>query len=471
MGSWETRSETAPVLPIHAALMRTGKPFFIAGSGNDPNNVFTPNGSAVWDLSNGTFSQPNTPLNLAGNPIDLFCGGQAFLSDGRLLFAGGTLQYDPFHGRRDTLAFDPSTQKWSTLGSMAGGRWYPTILTLGDGRVLAVSGLDQFGNLNVNPEIYSASTNKWSRYSQTTSNIPQYAHLFLLSDGRIFYSGAYMGGNYGVSPRILSLPSNFTQQITETAVSGLQNSDSGNQAASVLLPPAQSQKVMIIGGGDGSDNATNRVNIVDLTASSPTYTAAASLNYARMHCNAVLLPDRTVFVCGGSGHAEDGSMATNAAEIYNPSTNTWTIAASQTYARLYHSTALLLPDGRVISAGGNPQRTNDELHLEIYSPPYMLQTRPQITSAPSSVNYGQQLTIGITQGASIKWVSLIRATTSTHSCNTEQRLVDCTINSFTTSSLTVTVTSNKNIAPPGYYMLFITDQSNIPSVASWIQLS
>lgn len=470
VGSWTVMSYTAPILPMHAALLRSGKPFFIAGSGNDPNNIFTTNGSAVWNISGGTFSQPDTPLDNTDFPYDLFCGCHSFLADGRLLFAGGTLQYDPFWGQTVTLAFDPSTEKWSNLTLMTHGRWYGTLVTLGDGRVLAVSGLDENGNLNINPEIYSPSTNTWSRYSKPTSNIPQYAHLFLLSSGKIFYSGGYMGG-YTVSPRILTLPSNFTQQITETAVSGLQNPDYGNQAASVLLPPAQNQKVMIIGGGNGQDNATNRVNIIDLTSASPTYTAAASLNYARMHCTAVLLPDRTVFVCGGSGHSESGTQATKAGEIYNPRTNTWTLAASQTYARLYHSVAFLLPDGRVVSAGGNPSRGNNELHLEIYSPPYMSQTRPQIISAPSSVTYGQQFTIGINSGADIKWVSLIRPSAGTHSCDTEQRVVDCTINSFTSSSLTVTVPSNSNLAPPGYYMLFITDQSNVPSVASWIKLS
>jgi hypothetical protein len=279
-----------------------------------------------------------------------------------------------------------------------------------------------------------------------------------------------MGGSNGVTPRILTLPASFNQTITEQAVGGLQNADYGNQPASVLLPPAQNQKVMIIGGGNGSDNATTRTAIVDLTAANPTYTAAASMTYARMHCSAVLLPDHTVFVCGGSTHAQDGNNATRTGEIYNPATNTWTVVETATVNRLYHSGALLLPDGRVATFGGNPYRTGNEMRLEIYSPAYMSQTRPQITSSPSTVTYGQQITIQVSQTPNVKWVSLVRPAAPTHSCDTDQRVVDFTINSFANNTLTVTLTNNRNIAPPGYYMLFVTNQSGVPSVANWIKV-
>lgn len=478
-GSWQVLSYNSPILPIHAALLRTGKVFFFAGSGNDPTNTEEPKGSALLDLSNGTFSRPVTPLDIAGFPVDIFCAGQTFLPDGRLLVAGGTLLYDPFVGRLEALAFDPSTEAWTTLPSMTQGRWYPTLVTLGDGKVLAVSGLNENSNLSRNPEFFYDATNGWTNCSQqTVSRLPMYSHLFLLDNGKIFYSGADFYGWGSVSPRILTLPSlpaSFTKPITtaitETAVTGLKDGSYSNQAASVLLPPAQDQKVMIIGGGNRSGTATKRVNIVDLKATPPTYTVAASLNSSRMHCSAVLLPDHTVFVCGGSGSNESGAQARLAGEIYNPSTNTWTVVASATVTRLYHSVALLLPDGRVLTAGGNPIRGTNELRLEIYSPPYMSQTRPTITSAPSSVTYGQQITIATDQASNIKWVSLVKPMATTHSCDTEQRVVDFTINSVSGSNLIVTLTSNKNLAPPGYYMLFVTNQSNVPSVAKWIQVS
>ncbi|MEH2160375.1 MAG: galactose oxidase-like domain-containing protein [Nostoc sp.] len=466
---WQVLSYSAPILPIHAALLHTGKVFFFCGSGNDPAQLNTPYDSVVWDVSKGTFSRQAPPLDSNNQPIDLFCAGHSFNSKGLLMVAGGTLRYDPFYGSLSALMFDPISEKWVKKPSMNNGRWYPTVLTLGSGRLFALSGTDKDGNLNRQPEIYSASfANGWNAFP-TTSPFPSYAQLFLLTNGNIFYSGAQMSGNNGVAPSILTLPGTFTQSIAEKVVPGLQDPDFGNQGASVLLPPAQDQKVMIIGGGTGT-TATDRVNIVDLKATNPIYVAAKSLNYARMHNSAVLLPDRTVFVCNGSKMSEDTTQSMLPAEIYNPVTNTWTVVAQQNVPRVYHSVALLLPDGRVATAGGNPSRTVDELRLEIYSPGYMSQSRPIIQSAPKRLKYGLQFTIETRQAANIKWVSLIRPMATTHSCDTEQRLVDLPINFRNATSLNVTVTNNRNIAPPGWYMLFINDRNETPSVATWTQL-
>jgi hypothetical protein len=466
---WETLSYNAPILPIHAALLRTGKIFLFCGSGNNPARLNTPYDSVVWDVNQGTFSRQTPPLDNNNQPIDLFCAGHSFRPDGMLMVAGGTLRYDPFYGSPSALMFDPITEKWVKRPPMNNGRWYPTVLTLGSGRILAVSGPDKDGKLNKQPEIYSAFfPNGWNAFP-ITSSLPPYAHLFLLSSGKIFYSGAQMGGNYGVAPRILTLPDTFTQSITETVVPGLQASASGDQAASVILPPAQDQKVMIIGGGSGK-TATNRVNIVDLKATNPTYVAAQPLNYARMHHSAVLLPDRTVFVCNGSTMSEDTAKSMLPAEIYNPATNTWTVVAKQNVPRVYHSVALLLPDGRVAIAGGNPKRTVDELRLEIYSPAYVSRPRPIIQSVPEILNYKLPFTIQTPQAANIKWVSLIKPMATTHSCDTEQRLVDISITSRNATSLNLTLTDNRNIAPPGWYMLFITDNNGTPSVATWVKV-
>lgn len=474
VGSWELLSYSCPINPIHAALLRTGKVLFIAGSGNDSNNRNDTRGSAVLDLSAGTFSRPLTPNDAAGFPLDLFCVGHSFRANGTLLAAGGTLQYDPFYGSTATLVFNPVTEQWTQIQSMNSGRWYPTVVTLGSGRTFTLSGLDVNGQLDVYPEIYSSAfATGWNAFSQrTTSRFPMYSHLFLLSSGRLFYSGGYFE-NTGVSPRLLTLPLSFTQPISEQAVTGLAAQNFGEQAASVLLPPAQDQRVMITGGGDGFfGQATNRVSIVDLTVSNPTYTAAAPLNFARMHHNAVILPDRTVFVCNGSARGENLDQSDLPAEIYNPATNSWTVAATPNLSgRVYHSVAVLLPDGRVLVTGGNPDRGIEERRIEIYSPPYMSQSRPQIQSAAQTVSYGGTVTIQSPQAPDIQWVSLIRPMATTHSCETEQRLVDVPITSRTSTSVTTTVPINRNLAPPGYYMLFITNSSGVPSVARWIQLT
>ncbi|MEH1903375.1 MAG: galactose oxidase-like domain-containing protein [Nostoc sp.] len=467
---WEVLPYSAPILPIHAALLRTGKVFFFCGSGNDPNRSNTPYDSVVWDVNKGTFSNQAPPLDSNNQPIDLFCSGHSFTPDGLLMVAGGTLRYDPFCGSFSALTFDPITEKWVKKPSMNNGRWYPTLLTLGSGRIFAMTGSDKDGNLNKQPEIYSSTfANGWNAFP-ITSNFQSYAHLFLLSSGNLFYSGGHMG-NSGLTPRILTLPGTFTQSITEKAVLGLQDPGFGDQAASVLLPPAQDQRVMIIGGGNLGNTATSRVNIVNLKATNPTYVGSRYLKYARKHHSAVLLPDRTVFVCNGSTINEDITRSMLPAEIYNPATNTWTPVAKQNVPRVYHSVALLLPDGRVATAGGNPKRRVNELRLEIYSPAYMSRSRPIINSAPQTLSYGLQFTIQTAQAANIKWVSLIRPMATTHSCDTEQRLVDVPISSRSATSLSVTLTDNRNIAPPGWYMLFISDNNGTPSVATWTQLS
>jgi hypothetical protein len=292
----------------------------------------------------------------------------------------------------------------------------------------------------------------------------------LLDDGRLFYSGGRFGSAKGVTPCIWDMGTNAT-----TGVGGLTNNALRNQAASVLLPPAQEQKVMIIGGGPstGTSNATSDCHIVDLSRTTPSYGRADSLHTARMHHNAVLLPDRTVFVCGGSYVQESLAAAVRTAEIYDPDLDRWTEVAAAAVPRLYHAVALLLPDGRVVSAGSNPRREDDDKRIEIYRPPYLSAgTRPVISAAPPDLTYGQHFQISMpstAQAGSIRWISLIRPGATTHSFDMEQRLVDVP---FTASGtvLNATAPANRHLAPPGYYMLFVSNQNNIPSVARWVRL-
>ena len=481
-GKWTVLPYDCPINPVHAALLNTGKILFIAGSGNNPDNVDDPKGSAVLNYETGTFLRPTTPADENGDPFDLFCGGHSFLSDGRLLLAGGTLKYDPFKGLPGAFTFSPITEQWTTVQMMQHGRWYPTLVTLGDGRVLAVTGMDENAKLNRLPEIYDPVTNKWTIFSQQTGQLAMYSHLFLLASGKLFYSGVQYGSNHGMRPRLLTLPKNPAQLITEVSLPGLQDQYFGSQAASVLLPPAQDQRVMVIGGGDvrrklldGTTNptyntTTKRVNIIALKSTDLRYKPAAYLNYARLHQNAVLLPDRTVFVCNGSLVGQDVEKSLLPAEIYNPDTNTWTpVATPNVLGRVYHAGALLLPNGQVLTFGGNPKRRVYQPKLEVYSPPYMFKgPRPVIQKAPQAVTYNEIFTIETPLAQEIRWINLISPMAPTHSMDTSQRLVNVHINSRIGSTITLQLTGSSNTAPPGWYMLFITNYDKVPSVASWI---
>jgi hypothetical protein len=312
--------------------------------------------------------------------------------------------------------------------------------------------------------------------------LPLYAHLFLLDDGRVFFSGGRMDDPLDVQPCILDVAHN---PVTTAPVPDLLEPDMRNQSASVLLPPAQEQRVMIVGGGpvgkpDKTD-ATDAVSIVDLSGPQPHYLAAAPMGLPRLHVNAVLLPDRTVYAGGGSLKQEDEPLARLEAEIYDPATDTWTVMAASNVARLYHSTALLLPDGRVVAAGGNPEGGHsvrweppdpeEELKLEVFSPPYLFKgPRPQIRSAPESARFGETFTVGTAQAQRLKWVSLIKNGVTTHSFDSGQRLVDLDIVERDAGSVRVRVPDNPNLAPPGWYMLFLVDTDGIPSVATWIRV-
>ena len=449
-GLWELLPCDSQVLAVHAALLHTGKVLFFAGSGND--ELYTTGlRSIVWDYENGTFHQPVTP-------VDVFCAHQAFLADGRLLVVGGTETY-AFTGLRTTYMFDPATEQWIRLGDMSTGRWYPAAVALGDGRVLAAGGT---GDLAHQVEIYSPLTG-WAPAIARTHGWGQFPNLILLRDGRVFFTGANFDGG-ALAPFMFDVNTH-----AETPVGGLSPADQHGMAPSLLLPPAQSQKVMVLGGG-GPGGPSPAVNLVNLAVPAPHFVAGPPMAHKRAMQNAVILPDRTVFVSGG-GMDETPATAELRSEIYDPASNTWRPGAKATVPRLYHSIALLLPDGRVITAGSNPNRRDDELRLELFHPPYLFKgPRPFIERAPEAAHYGNTIEIHTLQADEIKWVQLIRPMATTHSCDTEQRLVDLKFSVSGFCKLLATLPREANLAPPGWYMLSIVDRQGVPSVAKWIHL-
>ncbi|MGB8699958.1 MAG: galactose oxidase-like domain-containing protein, partial [Thermosynechococcaceae cyanobacterium] len=433
-----------------------------------------PDCSAIWDYTNGnSFTQPLTPLLPSGIPYDFFCCGHAFLPNGNLFVAGGTIALNPSLGLPSSFIFNAGTLKWQTkLYDMDHGRWYPTLTRLSDSRILAVAGFDENGLLNKVPEIFTPRG--WRSFtSPTTISYPNYTAILLLEDGRLFSPGNNRDNGEAF---IITLPSSFSQPITQKIVKGLVNPTFSKYACVVLLPPAQDQKIMFIGGYDSerqTEPTSRRVNVVDLKSSAPVYTSAPPLRFGRCDHQAIILPDRTVLVTGGTRIRNSKPDAVFAAELYNPRNGTWTTLASASVPRLYHSVGLLLPDGRVLSAGSNVDSKDYEYRLEIYSPPYLFKgQRPVITANLTGVeiSYNQTITIETTQTSDIKWVELIRPSAVTHSVDVEQRLIDLpfTVNN---NKLQVQIIGNSNLAPSGWYMLFIVNRKSIPSKAIWVHLT
>ncbi|MBA3727990.1 MAG: DUF1929 domain-containing protein [Actinobacteria bacterium] len=192
------------------------------------------------------------------------------------------------------------------------------------------------------------------------------------------------------------------------------------------------------------------------------------MHHARYNHNTVLLADGTILAVGGGQGPNLYDNPVLQAELYDPATGLWRDMASQAANRTYHSTALLLPDGRVVSAGsdgGDMPRT-----IEYYSPPYLFQgARPTISSAPTSVGYGQAFSIGTPNAADITRAALVKLGSTTHANNFEQRYVDLAF-SAGGGQLNATAPAEPELAPPGHYMLFLLNSSGVPSVAKILRL-
>ena len=466
-GTWSTLSYTMPINPIHTALLANGEILVVAGSGNcAPGQSGCPSGPP-YGPSNGSGALLVNPFTGAITQFsvswDMFCNGMVLLPDGRALINGGTIQYDPFYGALASSIFDPSTNTFSTVPNMAHGRWYPTLLTLGDGQIMTFSGTNETGVTNNAVEIYTEGSG-WSTQYIASWTPPLYPRLHLLPDGQVFYSGS-------TTSSALFNPSTDSWTLN---VASTNYCCSRTYGSSVLLPltPANNYdpKIIIMGG---NSPATNTTEIIDLGASDPAWVYGPNMSEARIEMNAVILPNGQILAVGGSVNDEDTSTLSLNADLYNPATNTFSSAGANASERLYHSVALLLPDATVWLAGGNPERGTYNNTVESYQPAYLfnadgsLATRPTITAAPGSITYGNNFSVTTPNAASISSVVLVRNGTVTHAFGMDQREVGL---SFTAGNGTLTVTAppNGNIAPPGYYMLFLLNSSGVPSLASFV---
>jgi len=460
-GRWETIDPMMPINPVHVALMHTGRVLVVSGSGNDPDQrIFT---AGVFDPATQTIR--TFTLNW-----DMFCNGMVVLPDGKPFVIGGTIRYDPFFGQMKTATFDPATETFTNARDMNGGRWYPTGTVLGNGTVMAISGLKATSDTtNTTIEIYTEGTNTWASGGNAFPNVPLYPRQHLLPNGKVFEDGA--------NPNSMMYdPSTKSWANVATTIFG-QARDYGTSVLLPLTPANQFRpKVIIMGGGPGTKNVTNTTETIDLSAATPVWSRGPAMIAPRVQLNATILPNGKVLVSGGSSKDEDITTAVLQAQLYDPATNTFAPAGSMEFPRVYHSNTLLLPDGRVLAVGGNPERKVYEPHIEIYYPPYLFNSsgapakRPSISSVtPSVISYGSSFSLRSPEANAIRSVVLIRAGAVTHAFDMEQRLVGLNFTPYP-GYLTVTAPANGNLAPPGFYLLFAIDSYGVPSVGKFVQL-
>ncbi|WP_434596760.1 galactose oxidase-like domain-containing protein [Streptomyces sp. A5-4] len=391
-----------------------------------------------------------------------------------------TMEKQDFQGIKAAYEFDPKAEKYIPVDPMKEARWYPTLVTLADGRVLAVSGLDDVGAIVTGDnEYYDPKTKKWSK--APFRYFPTYPALFLTKGGKLFYSGSNAGygpAEKGREPGLWDLKTN-----TFKKVGGLTDPDQTETSASLVLPPAQDQKVMILGGGGvgESEKATGRTAIVDLKEDSPAFKTGPELPQGTRYLNSVIMPDDSVFTSGGS---EDyrGRGASNIlrAQFYDPRTNGFREAAEPTVGRNYHSEALLLPDGRVVTFGSDSlfgDRDNTKLgkfeqRMEIYTPPYLFRDkaqRPALQDGPRTPDARGRVTYRTAHPERIERARLMRPSAVTHTTDVEQRSIELDVTKGK-GEVTLAVPGDKSLVPPGSYMLFVTDAEGTPSEAKWIHV-
>jgi hypothetical protein len=418
----------------------------------------------LWDISsNEHSSQDNTTT-------DLFCAGFAPTFDGNLFVAGGNLgaRADFYPGSRHTNLFDLETRLWSFGPQMTEGRWYPTVVALPNKEMLIVGGSsNETTTYNHIPDVWNPETNTLRRLTRASTRTrtvhPLYPWLHVAPNGRVFYTGASTDMAYLDTSGQGDWGRTYTRDFIHRGY-----------GSSVMYEPG---KILVMGGGG---NTTSAVTIdllggVNVTPTQP-------MNFGRTSLNATLLADGSVFVNGGntSGTNFDDTTSVYESEIWNPETGEWQTTAKAQKPRNYHAVSLLLPDGRVWTAGGGGCGACSVNHFdaEIYSPPYLfkgdgsglLAERPLITDVPSALTYAGTFTLSSPKASTIQKVALVGLGSVTHAFNMNQRYVPLEIISQEDSSLTVAAPDNANLAPPGYYLLFVIDSEGTPSYGKFVQV-
>ncbi|MEU1667849.1 kelch motif-containing protein [Streptomyces sparsogenes] len=385
-----------------------------------------------------------------------------------------------FQGIKDAYEFDPVAERYIPVDPMHEARWYPTLTTLQDGRVLSVSGLDEIGQVVPGKnEIYDPRTNTW-KYLPKQRFFPTYPALFLTDGGRIFYTGSNAGygpDDKGRTPGVWDLKTNAFKTVP-----GISDPDVLETSMSVLLPPAQEQRYMVLGGGGVGEDAesTAKTRIVDLHEDRPRFRDGPKLYAKVRYPSSVILPDDTVLTTNGSGdYRGRGGSNVLRAEIYDPRTNTSRGVADPLVGRNYHSGALLLPDGRVMTFGSDSLFSDDantkpgtfQQQIDLYTPPYLFRgARPALAdTAPRTLRRGATTTYRARYASAIQRVRLIRPGSFTHVTNVEQRSIAV---DFITSgdSVSVRIPDDPSLVPPGWYMLTVVDDQGIPSEAVWVKV-
>ncbi len=398
----------------------------------------------VWDPLTGAFLMAPSLFG------DLHCAIQLTLADGRVIVVGG--QMNSTHiGTKVTSIFDPATNTWTQGALMNFARWYPSATPLGNGEILVTTGDDDHGTRVKIPEVYNPTTNTWRQLTTAEREQALYASMYQLPNGKV----------YEAAPSTTTAYLDVSGSGSWSAGPVSQWSTAAYSESGAMYAPG---KILRVGGGDP---AIARTAVIDTNLANPQWRETSPMSFPRRRMNLVILADGSLMAVGGTRSSDSESAAVLEGEIWDPGTEQWSTVAPMAEARMYHSTALLLEDGRVLSGGGEAAGRN---HAQIYSPPYLFKgARPVISSAPPTAAYGTTFFVGTSTPSTITSVALLRSGAPTHAIDMNQRYVPLPFTS-TGGGLNVVAPPDGNHTPPGYYMLLIKDSTGVPSAAKWIRV-
>lgn len=463
-----------PLIPIHVVLQPDGR---VLSFGTDLNGTHQPElAYDVWEPALGTGSAAHLTLD-SKTPAatNIFCAAQALVpATGQTMVAAGTVRMvaaTQGMPSADTNLFDYRSNQMVKEPPMVLKRWYPSLATLAGGGLVVMGGKMDTADTTIYgeiPEVYEAGKG-WRPLSTAASAEAYgarnwyYPRAWQAPNGKVFIQTNF-GAAYYLDPT-------GTGTLTKAPKSGLV--DLASTLPNAMFAPG---KILFLQEKQASA-------VLDINGAAPVVAPSGKLSQMRYHGNATLLADGQVVVTGGSSVPNSLGGAAYAVEIWNPATGRWTLGAAAAKARLYHSTALLLPDATVLVGGGGAPGPLRNMDAEIYYPPYLfaadgsgqLARRPLVLGGPSTMawNRGYPLRMESFKAArGVKRVTLVRAGADTHNWNNEQRFFDLEFRwSGTDEKLRVFTPAHANIAPPGYYLLFVFNQLGVPSVGRVVKIA
>ncbi|MDQ3287329.1 MAG: DUF1929 domain-containing protein [Pseudomonadota bacterium] len=513
LGRWIQvgNSTAAGILAVHAALLHTGKILYFGGdqhtrSLNQNEDV---DHTRLFDCTTRAITQVT---GLPGN-VDLFCSGHAQLADGRILAAGGTRNWGGggvhpsghFIGIRDAYLFDPADEQWHVTGKMVtqragevvegldiektGGKWYPTLVTMPDGRVLSVSGhpeVDDSRHNNNSLELYDAASGTWSIVGAADyANIDtvdarryEYPRLHVLPDSSVISMSP-------MANRRLEKWQPYTDatdwdDVIAPPPEGIYDNWFAQDTTSVMLPlrPQEGYRARIMQAGGSMPYILDPADVAAGWTAAPRamidHPSAGDMNPVRENADSIILPTGEIFIEGGLKSGIDDSTGVRAPEAYDPVSGTWRVLPASPVVRGYHSTALLMPDGAVWVAGSNFNAAagmdNRELRVEIFEPWYFCGRRPRITDIAPKACHGEAIEISTPDAASITRVVLVRCGSVTHNFNPDQRLVELEFGRERGDVILAQVPAEPAVAIVGYYLAFLIGDGGRPSTGRFVQI-